>query len=195
MQLNGSKTLSNLARAFAGECQAHVRYKFIEYGARVNGYSSLAELIDKVVYNEFNHARMLYTFIQQSSENTIKDVQVCAGFPFKEKWDLTENLRLAAEDEELEYKEIYPTFRAVAMEEGFKEISDLFDNLIQVESCHHKLFTELYDQMKNGTMYKRDKKVKWKCSACGYEAESESAWQKCPLCTAEQGAVMLDLKE
>ena len=123
MQLSDSKTLGNLAKAFAGECQAHIRYKFIEYGARLNGYTALAELVDKVVYNEFNHARMLYTFIQKSSDEEIKNLQICGGFPFKEKWDLVENLRLAAEDEEQEFKDIYPMFRAVAMEEGFKEIT------------------------------------------------------------------------
>lgn len=195
MQLSDSKTLGNLAKAFAGECQAHIRYKFIEYGARLNGYTSLAELVDKVVYNEFNHARMLYTFIQKSSDEEIKNLQICGGFPFKEKWDLVENLRLAAEDEEQEFKDIYPMFRAVAMEEGFKEISDLFDNLIQVESCHFKLFTELYEQLKGGTLYKKKTKVKWKCSACGYEAESDEAWEKCPLCNAEQGAVMLKIND
>ena len=46
--LKNSKTFLNLAKAFAGECQAHVRYKFIEYGARNEGYASLAEIIDKV---------------------------------------------------------------------------------------------------------------------------------------------------
>mgnify|MGYP000645079032 CR=1 FL=1 len=32
--LKNSKTYENLARAFAGECQAHVRYMFIEYGEK-----------------------------------------------------------------------------------------------------------------------------------------------------------------
>lgn len=193
MQLTGSKTLTNLARAFAGECQAHVRYKFIEYGARVQGYSCLAEVIDKIVYNEFNHARMFYTFIQRSNEKLIDDLQVCGGFPFKEKWDLVQNLRLAAEDEEREFKEVYPSFRAIAMEEGFKEISDLYDDVMKVEACHFKLFSELHERLKNGTLYKRDKPVVWKCSACGYESESAEAWEKCPLCNAPQGSVLLSL--
>ena len=45
--LKNSKTYENLARAFAGECQAHVRYMFIEYGARNEGYVALSEIIDK----------------------------------------------------------------------------------------------------------------------------------------------------
>ena len=85
MKLIESKTISNLARAFAGETQAMARYRFIEYGARNEGYSALAEIIDKVVYNEFNHARVLYTFIQQASPKTIENIDVCAGYTITKK--------------------------------------------------------------------------------------------------------------
>ena len=49
MKLIDSKTFSNLARAYAGETQAMTRYRFVEYGARNEGYNALAEVIDKVV--------------------------------------------------------------------------------------------------------------------------------------------------
>ena len=110
MKLIESRTLNNLARAYAGECQARVKYEFIEYGARKQGYKALAEAIDKIVYNEFNHARMFYTKIQDASPETIKNLEVCAGYPFKEKWDLEQNLKFAMEDEETEvdlYLEFY----------------------------------------------------------------------------------------
>lgn len=195
MKLKDSKTYLNLARSYAGECQARTRYEFIEYGARMQGYKQLAELVDKVVFNEFNHARMFYTFIQQSEEKQVENIDVAAGYPFKEKWDLIENLRIAAEDELDEAERIYPEFAATAREEGFPEIAALYDNIIQVETCHQKLFSELYRQMKNGTIYKKKEKVKWKCADCGYEATAKEAWQECPLCKAKQGSVMLILPE
>ena len=195
MELAKSKTFNNLARAFAGECQARVRYEFIEYGARNAGYTALAEMIDKVVYNEFNHARMFYTFLQKASTKNIDNIEICAGYPFKEKWDLLDNLRLAAEDERLEAEAIYPEFAKTARQEGFNDIAKLFEDVIQVENCHKMLFTQLYEQMKNGTMYRRDEPVKWKCSSCGYEATAKQAWGKCPLCDAEQGAVMLKIED
>ena len=102
MKLLNSKTYYNLAKSYAGECQAHVKYKFIEYGARKEGYTALAEMIDKVVYNEFNHARMFYTYLQKASDKPIENIEICAGYPFKEKWDLAENLRFASEDERKE---------------------------------------------------------------------------------------------
>lgn len=194
MELIKSKTYKNLAASYAGECQAQTRYKFIEYGARKEGYEALAQLVDKVIYNEFNHARMFYTFIQKASKNTIDNVEICSGYPFKEKWNLVENLALAAEDEQNEFKIIYPRFMKTAEEEGFSEIAELYKNIIQVESCHFKLFKELHTQLSQGSMYKKDKKVKWKCLACGYEATSDKAWDTCPLCGAAQGSVMLKIK-
>ncbi len=194
MKLIESKTLTNLAKAYAGECQAYLRYKFIEYGARNQGYNALAEVIDKIIYNEFNHARMFYTFIQQASKQQIDNIDVCAGYPFKEKWDLIDNLRLAAEDEEAEIA-IYKDFEKTAREEGFEEIADLFKMIAQVENCHRMQFEDLHKQLKEGTLYKKAHKVKWKCSGCGYEQESKEAWDTCPLCKAKQGFVMLKLND
>ncbi len=194
MKLSESQTINNLAKAYAGECQARVRYEFIEYGARNEGYKQLAELIDKIVYNEFNHARMFYTKIQDSSNEIIKNIDICAGYPFKEKWNLVENLRLAIEDEKAEV-DLYPKFAEVAESEGFPDIAALFRNTAGVEECHMNRFKELYNQLKNGTIYKKSKAVKWKCADCGYEETGKEAWETCPLCQAKQGSVMLILDE
>ncbi len=194
MKLIESKTFLNLAKAFAGETQAYTRYKFIEYGARNQGYNALAEVIDKVVYNEFNHARMLYTYIQGGSKKTIENIEICTGYPFKEKWDLEENLKFAAENEEDEIK-IYHSFEKTAKEEGFDEIASLFKMLADVENCHRMLFEDLHQQLSSGTLYKKQKAVKWKCVGCGYEETSNEAWEICPLCKAKQGFVMLHLND
>lgn len=194
MKLIESKTYYNLAKAYAGECQARVRYEFIEYGARNEGYKALASAIDKIVYNEFNHARMFYTKIQDASDKEIKNIEICGGYPFKEKWNLLDNLRLAAEDEKAEV-ELYPEFAKTAKEEGFTEIAALFNNIAGIENCHKMLFEQLYNQLKNGTMYRRRTNIKWKCSACGYEITSKEAPAVCPVCGEKQGAFMLNLEE
>ncbi len=194
MKLIDSKTLLNLAKSYAGEMMAHARYSFVEYGARNEGYNAMADIIDKVVYNEFNHARMLYTYIQQASNKTIDNIDICSGYPFREKWDLTENLKLAAEDEAMEVK-TYKAYEKTAREEGFIEIADLFNKIAGVETCHEKLFNDLYAQMSSGTLYKKEKAVVWKCSGCGYEQEGKEAWDCCPLCKAKQGFVQLHLGE
>lgn len=194
-KLLGSKTYLNLAKAYAGECQAQVRYKFVEYGARMEGYTALAEIIDKVVYQEFNHARMLYSFIQTADSGIIDNIDVCSGYPFKEKWDLIENLRLAAEDEMFEADRIYPDYEKTARSEGFDDIAGLFKNLQQVENCHKMLFMDLHNQMKNKTLYKKPHPVKWKCGGCGYEHTALEADKICPLCQAKQGVFLLKLND
>ena len=193
MELKQSKTFNNLARAYSSECQAMVRYKFIEYGARYNNLNTLAEIIDKIVYNEFNHARIFYTFIQDASKEQIDNIDVCAGTPFRQKWDLTDNLRLAALDEEKEVV-AYKKFASEAEKEGFPEVAKLFSDVAAIENQHKKQFLALFEQMKNDTMFKKDKKVKWKCVACGYEAEGTEAWEQCPVCQAEQGQVAIIIK-
>ncbi|MBO5774305.1 MAG: rubrerythrin family protein [Clostridia bacterium] len=195
MKLLNSKTYYNLAKSYAGECQAHVKYKFIEYGARKEGYTALAEIIDKVVYNEFIHARMFYTFIQEASDKPIANIEICGGYPFKEKWDLIENLRFASEDERAESDEIYAEFERVAREEVFDEIDELYKDIRQVENCHSLLFKDLYEQMSTGTLYKKETPVKWKCGACGYEETGKEAFKVCPICKAKQGVVMLKLND
>jgi len=189
--LKTSKTYINLARAYAGECQARTRYEFIEYGARKGGLTAMANLIDKVVYNEFNHARMLYTFIQTADSGTIENIDISAGYPFKEKWNILDNLRLAAETEADEAERIYPEYAKVAEKEGFKDIAGLFNNISTVETAHKALFADLYEQLKSNTMYKKNKKVAWRCGDCGFESTAEEAPTECPLCQAKQGAYLI----
>ena len=194
MKLKDSETFKNLARAYAGECQARTRYEFVEYGFRYNGYEAIAQTIDKIAYQEFNHARMLYTFIQDAELKQVDNIEVCAGFPFKEKWELANNLKLLAEDENDE-AEVYAEFIKVAKKEGFPEIAQLFKNIMDVEIRHRDVFLEIYTQFSEGTMYKKDKSVLWYCPSCGYVGKGKQAWDKCPLCEAEQGVCNLVMPE
>ncbi len=194
MKLIESKTYQNLAKAFSGECQAMVRYRFIEYGARMEGYATLAEIVDKVAYQEFNHARMLYTFIESASDGTIENINITSGYPFREKWNLVENLNFAAMDEETTLSHDYKEYEKVALKEGFEDIAGLFSNLIIAESAHKRLFLDLYEQMKSGKLYKKDTETKWVCDGCGYEEKGKKAFKTCPLCQAKQGTVKIKLQ-
>lgn len=194
MLLKDSKTFVNLAASFAGETQARERYEFIEYGARNESYNALAEIVDKIAYNEFNHARMFYTAMQQGHKEIIKNVDISAGYPFKEKWDMIENFRLAAEDEKKEAEEIYPHFAEVAENEGFLDIARLYVNVAEIEKEHEMIFAALYSALKENKLYVSEKPVEWVCGACGYKAKSNEPWKECPVCKAARGVVLIDLK-
>jgi len=192
MELKNSKTYLNLARAYASECQARTRYEFVEYGARYNGQKALADIIDKIAYQEFNHARMLYTALQDASGDQIKNIDINAGFPFKEKWDLVENIKLLAEDEAAEAK-AYAKFIQTARSEGFDDIALLFEQIRSVELNHEKIFRWLHAQLLNKTLYKKDKQTKFVCSACGYAYNGTEALDECPLCKAKMGVTEIRL--
>lgn len=192
MKLNESQTFTNLARAYVAECAARTRYEFCEYGFRYNGYEAIATLIDRIAYQEFNHARVLYMKIQDAEQKMVENIDVCAGLPFKEKWDLLTNLQLLCQDE-LDEADAYVEFEKTAREEGFEEIADLFKMIHDVEVTHAKVFQELYNQMKDKSLYKKAKEVAWVCPACGYVSFDKEAWDECPLCGAKQGYCEVDL--
>lgn len=194
MKLKDSQTFLNLARAYAGECQARTRYEFVEYGFRYNGYEAIATIIDKIAYQEFNHARMLYTFIQDAELKQVDNIEVCAGFPFKEKWELANNLKLLADDEKTEAS-IYEGFITTAQDEGFPDVAALFKNIMDVEKRHAEVFEELHKQFSKGTMYKKKVETIWYCPNCGYVGVGKEAWDKCPLCEAEQGVCNIVLPD
>lgn len=194
MKLKDSKTFVNLARAYMAECSARTRYEFCEYGFRYNGYEAIATLIDKIAYQEFNHARVLYTKLQDGEMKLIDNIDVCAGFPFKEKWDLETNLSLLCQDE-LDEAHAYEEFETTAREEGFTEIADLFKMIRDVEVRHARVFEEVYNQFKNKSLYKKAKEVAWICPACGYVSFDKEAWETCPLCQTKQGYCDIQLPE
>ena len=196
MNNNKSKTWDNLAKAYVGESCARNRYDMLAKLAKSEGYTDMSDMIKLVATNEFNHARMIFSFLDALEPNEIKNIDICTGYPFKQKLQsLEENLRLSASDEEIESTKVYPEFAKVARAEGFEDIAKFFENLINVETCHKMLFTQLYTQLKNGTLYKKTTATKWKCKSCGHEQTLKEAWDKCPLCQAPQGFVMIKIED
>ncbi len=194
--LKSSQTFKNLARAFAGESQARIRYQFLEYAATQQKLIALSKVIKDIERNEFNHARMFYTFIQKASpDKPIDSIEICAGYPFKDKWNFVENFTFNIENELEESDSVYPEYAKIAESEGYPEIAKLFLDVASVEKCHHLLLKDIHDQLVNNTMYKKTSPVKWKCSQCGHEHYGLEAPLVCPLCNSPVGNYMLILKD
>ncbi len=191
MELRKSKTYVNLKKAFIAECSARTRYEFVEYGERFNGYEGLARIVDEIAYQEFNHARMLYTEIEKGASGTIDNEEVCVSLPFRQKWDMLENLKFSAEDEGDEAV-FYEEASKTAREEGFEDIAKLFEMIKTVELKHKKIFIYLYEKLKNNELYKADSTKRWTCPACGYESTGEEAFDVCPLCKAKLETVRIN---
>lgn len=191
MQFKDSKTYTNLARSFAGESQAGMRYQLIAKQATAEEYIVLADTIRTIAKNETYHAKSFYDLLVLKAGNS-DNIVLDAGYPFR-FGTLTENLGFAAKDERSEFEEVYPAFAREAREEGFEEAAALFERVAGVEREHEIVFSYLHDALSEGTLYKRDKPTLWVCSECGYRATTKEAWKVCPLCKAKQGFVEIPL--
>lgn len=186
-----TQTYHNLARGFAGECQAGMRYQLTAKAATKQGYEALANVIRTIAKNETNHARVFFEQMQQHGGSR-EDVHIDAHYPFH-AGTLAENLRFAAADEEAEAENLYPSFAAAAREEGFEQIALKFEQIARVESHHRIIFNYLHEAFQGGTLYAADRPMLWICGACGYMHTSNEAWNVCPLCGASQGEAELHL--
>ena len=71
---------------------------------------------------------------------------------------------------------------ADAEAEGNKEAAILFKNIAGVEAGHRDRYMKLLEMVENGTVYKRDKPIRWICSKCGHIHEGIQPPGKCPVC-------------
>lgn len=192
MQFEKSKTCVNLARSFAGESQAGMRYQLIAKLATAEEYPVLADIVRTIAKNETYHAKSFFDTLVLKGGSRENICLEDAGYPFH-FGTLVENFAFAAKDEHEEFETVYPSFAATAREEGYEEIAALFERVAGVEKEHEIVFRFLHDALKDGTLYKRDKPTLWICSECGYRATTKEAWKICPLCKAKQGFVQVPL--
>ena len=191
MEFAKTETYKNLARSFAGECQAGMRYQMIAKLAMDEKLKTLADAIRTIAKNETVHATQFFNKMIQKTGSR-DNVSFDAGYPFH-AGTLIEGLKFAAMDEKNETEDIYPSFAITAEKEGFEDIAALYKMIAEVESHHQKVFRYLHDAVKNGTLYKSESPSLWICSECGFMHVGEEAWKVCPLCKAEQGYVDLHL--
>ena len=168
-RLKGSRTEKNLLKAFAGESQARNRYTFFSSVARNEGYEQIAGIFLETADNEKEHAKVFFKHLEGG------DVEITASYPGGRIGDTAENLLAAAEGEKLEWGILYPDFLKIAREEGFEEVAESFKEIAEVEENHEKRYRKLLENVKNGTVFKRDVDVEWKCRNCGYVHHGKEA--------------------
>ena len=191
MDFTKTRTLHNLARAFAGECQAGMRYQLTAKAAMKQGYEVLADTVRTIAKNETNHAKVVFEAILQNA-GSLDNIHIDASFPFH-AGTIEDNLRFAAIDEQDEAEVLYPEFARIAREEGFGQIALKFEQIAKVEANHRIIFEYLHEAFKDGSLYKAERPMLWICSECGYMHTSKEAWNICPLGGASQGEVELHL--
>ena len=158
-----TKTEENLKTAFAGESQARNKYTYFAKVARKEGYNYIATLFEETAFNEMQHAKDEFKLLKGIG-------------------DTKANLKEAIEGENYEHTDMYPTFAKEAEEEGNREAAILFKRIADVEKEHEARYKKLLEMVEKGTVFKRDKPIRWKCSKCGYIHEGKEPPNKCPSC-------------
>jgi len=97
------------------------------------------------------------------------------------------NLRTAVSQENNEWSDLYPRFSDIAREEGFPAIAAIFRMIAKVEAEHEKRFRKLLQRMEDGTVFHREKSIRWECRKCGYIHEGVQPPQICPACQHPTG--------
>ena len=167
--IKGTKTEKNLETAFAGESQARNKYDYWASKAKKDGYEQIAEIFALTAGNEKEHAKMWFKYLQGGK---IKDTP--------------ENLLQAAQGENYEWTQMYREFAETAEEEGFPEIAAQFRGVAQIEKEHEERYAKLLENIKGGTVFKKEDAVTWQCRNCGYTVVAVEAPPVCPVCAHPQ---------
>ncbi len=191
-KIQGTRTQVNLARAFAGECQAYVRYEQMVSRAQADGLAELSNVFHELAKNESAHAKVWFATLTDNLTKKIDNIEIQAGFPFK-GGSLLDLVKYASGDEAEEAERLYPEFARIAREENLPGIAARFTMVAQVENCHSKRLMQIYDLLSSGTLYRKEKETVFKCAHCGHEASGKEPWKVCPICGHSQGFVMVNV--
>ncbi len=173
--LKGTKTEKNLWEAFSGESQARNKYTYFAKVAKKEGYEQIADLFLKTAANEMEHAKLHFKALQGIG-------------------DTMANLQAAADGENYEWTEMYPTMAKEAREEGFNEIAAMFEGIAKVEKHHNERYIKLLENLKNGTVFVKEGKIYWECRNCGHIHEGLEALKICPVCKHPQAYFEVEAK-
>lgn len=163
-ELKGSKTEANLMAAFAGESQARNKYSFYASKAKKEGFEQIAGLFTETAENEKAHAKIWFQLLHDGIQDTVY------------------NLEDAAEGENYEWTDMYPTFAKEAREEGFTQIAYLFDAVSKIEKEHEERYRKLLANVKDGMVFSKDGDAIWQCRECGHIVIGKEAPEVCPVC-------------
>lgn len=180
MKLENSETLQNLINAFAGESQARNRYTFYSKLAKKEGFEQISRIFLETASNEQEHAKLFYKHIPNAEHLT-----VTGSYPFF-FGNTYENLRAAAAGEREEWENVYKNSAQTAKEEGFDDIARLFSNIVEIEKHHSHRFELLADELKEGSLYKKEEISQWICTKCGHTQIGKEAPCLCPVCEHPQ---------
>ena len=152
-----------LEKAFAGECQAYIRYRLFAEDAAKNHKPGLAKLFMAASDSEFYHARNFYYAmynIKSSSEAVSESVI----------------------NEDHEVHTLYKDGVGLAQKHGAGLAAYAFEDARSAEGIHSRLFREAEGMLLSASDI--PEKHYYTCTSCGYTITDISKISACPVCGA-----------
>ena len=136
MDFENSQTKKNLETAFAGESQAHTKYRYYASKAKKDGYVQISNIFAETAGNESEHAKLWFKYLHDGAVP-----------------DTLDNLRDAAAGENYEWTTMYDEFAKTAEKEGFVEIAEKFRGVAAVEKAHEERYNKLVERIESGEVF------------------------------------------
>ena len=174
--IRGTQTEKNLVIAYLAESAAYTRYTFYAQQADKENYFPIRQIFRETADNELHHGKIFFKYLEGGS------VEVPMTADAGVIGDTASNLACAAQEELTEGVDLYQKSADVADQEGFPEIASHFRAIAEIEKRHRARFERYLQQVKDGTVWKRDTPIQWKCLVCGYVYEGTTPPQTCPAC-------------
>jgi rubrerythrin len=177
-----SKTITakQLMRAFAIETQMIQKYLWFAKVATKEGFQQIAAIFTETAEQKKSHTKTLFRFLEGC------ELEVSVTFKAEPIGTTLENLQAAYEAEKEQHEILFAEYEQTAWSEEFKQIATKLKLFRQIKKFYAQRFEALAANIENGTVFKKDKKVKWICRKCGLIYESDRALKNCPGCEHPQ---------
>lgn len=174
--IKGTRTEKNLVASYLNESAAYTRYNYYAKQATKESLFPIAQIFTATAENEFIHSKVFFKMLEGGKIPV--DLTADAGII----GTTAENLQIAMAEELAEGVDAYIAAAKVAREEGFPEIASHFEAIATIEQHHHDRFARYLKMLNDGTLWKREKPIKWQCLVCGYIYEGTEPPKVCPGC-------------
>lgn len=171
------ETISNLARSFALETNAHGRSLTCAMLAREEGMEWVARLFEELAAEEAAHARLFLKLLRQPDRSgELPQAEV----PLTGK-ETTEELLQEAQKAAFAREELYAAYAETACQEGNQDAVKLWQQLGRIEAQHGVFLSAVRERLFGGR-FGKERPADWRCLNCGYGYRAARAADACPVC-------------
>lgn len=169
MDFQQSRTYGNLQNAYEMELMQSTLYSIYDDISRQEGYRQIGDVYDIFQRNNKEHARI---WLRQMSNGNLPNT--------------VETLNISSQQEANKGNVLYREYSRIAIEEGYFEISALFNGVANIDLNHVLQLETYYSDVVRGEVFCKPEPDLWICTQCGNIMNGLCAPEICPVCRFPQ---------